>query len=385
MQKLTLEELTRLLESPTEAPSVTIYLPSHRTHSPPHMNEDQIRFKNLSKRALNLLEQHDKHNATFNKKIINQCNQLLRDRDFWEQMTESMVICARPGMFEFYHLPIDSDEYVAVDDHFHLTPLIGILHDMREFHVLSVRQHKPQLFRGDMYELHPAELTLPDSIEAALGIDELYQKSLQFSSTNSVNGVMYHGHGGGKDTGDVERLKFFRLIDGMVCYDVDTSLPLILAGTDSEVSEYRAISSHPNITTGYVEGSYDHDDTIKLHRKAAEIMSQEVIEQDHQMALDRFERLRGESPGRVAAYMEDLQDAAENGRVGTLLVGMSRKTRDTVRDNMQPVPKLVFPTEEDGRTLDQVVRQVFTKRGEIVNVSQDQMPEHKLALAINRY
>jgi hypothetical protein len=257
--------------------------------------------------------------------------------------------------------------------------------------VLTVRQHTPKLFKGDTYELRQSTLTLPESIEKALNIDELFEKNLQFKSANSAkgagtgNGVMYHGHGGGKDQSEDERHRFYRLIDSMVGYDIDKTLPLILAGTESEIAEFRALSKHPNIARNHIELHNGEDNLKDIFERALEIIHEEIVQKVHMSAIERFERLRGQSPEKTTSYLEDLQKAAENGRVDTLLIGMSRETRDTVNDSFKPVPKLVFPADEDNRTVDYIARQVFHQRGAIFNLSQDEMPDHKLVLGINRY
>lgn len=384
MHKITSDRLTNLLTKEITSPAVTIYLPSHRYASPPNMTEDQIRFKNLARKAIAELESHDKHDD-FIQEFREHAQQLMDTPNFWENLTESLLICASPGMFEYYHLPIDSEEYVSVDDHFHLTPVIGLVSDMSEYYVLTVSQQQPTLFKGDMYELKHEGLELPKTIEEALNIDELQKQDLQFNVTRAPKGAMFHGHGGSKDMANNDRHKFFRLIDSMVCYEIDTKLPLILAGTENEIAEYSEHTQHPNILNSHIEGSYNSDDFVKLHKQALRIMQDEIISKNHEEALEQFSRMNGQSPERTSTDLEALENAAETGKVDTLLVGMSRKTRDTVRDNMDEVPKLVFPAEKDNQRVDHIARQVFTQSGKIVNLFQDQMPEQKLALAINRY
>lgn len=384
MHKLQAETVTSLVEKDINGPAVTIYLPTHRNSSPPNMTEDQIRFKNLYRKAIDALQERDKHHP-FNQQFLDQCEALLDSREFWEHMSESMVIIATTDMFEYYHLPIDSDEYVAVDDHFHLVPVLGLVNDMQDFHVLSVAQHGPTLFDGDLYELTPSSLELPATLEEALNIDEMHVKSLQFSAVNSSKGGMYHGHGAGKDTGDEERMKFWRLIDSMVCYHIDTKKPLILSGTDSEIAEYCSITKHPHILESRIDGSYGKEDALKLHEQAVEIMQSEFIGAKHMEALNDYERINGQSPERTASHMEDLQDSASKGKVATLLVGMMRHTTDTVRDNKHAVPKLVFPDGMFEKKIDDLAKQVVTQGGAIVSMLQEQMPRNQMALAINRY
>lgn len=386
MNKISPKMLDTLTGSRPSAPAITLYLPTHTSASPPHMTEDQTRFKNLFHKALEIMNSRDKHND-FNAEFKKRCEELLDDRDFWASLTQSLLLCARPGVFEYYHLPIDSDEYVAVDDHFHLTPVLGLIHDAREYYVLSVTQKNPHLLRGDMYGLYPTGADLPQTLEAALNLDEPNARTEHSQSAvgSSLKTSVYNGRGGARDPREDDRMKFFRLIDHIVYHQTDRSLPLILAGIDSEVAEYRKESKYPKLTKAHIPVNFGVDDTAAMHQKAMAVIREEIINADHHQALERYLRLSGQSPERTVEQMAAVKKAAEGGRVDTLLVGMSRETRDTVRDNNTPVTKLVFPDDKESQAVDYIAQQVFNQSGAIINMDQEQMPHHRLALAINRY
>lgn len=383
MNKINLAEIKKLLGSDPRSPAITIYLPTHRTASPPHMHEDQVRFKNLRTKALDILNARDKHNE-FNQEFDAACEKLQQNQEFWAHMSESMLLCARPGLFFYYHLPIDSEEYVSVADSLHLAPVIGLVNDLRDYYVLGLSQQNPVLFKADAYGLAPSGIELPESIESALNIDEMHIKSVQFASISrgGGKGAQFHGHGAGKDTGDEERLRYFRILDGIICKRGDTSLPLILAGTDSEVAEYRSCSRHPQLLNRHIDGHFTVKDASALHEKSMEIIQKELVAASHKQALAEYEQLYG---SLTADQMSELKDAAEKGRVKTLLVAMSRETRDTVRDTMAQVRKLVFPDDKVSQAVDYIAQQVVRQSGNIVNLTQAEMPRGKLILAINRY
>lgn len=383
MHKINSSEIKNLLESQPRSPAITMYIPTHKTISPPHMHEDQVRFKNLRSKAIKILETRDKHNA-FNQEFESACENLQNNQDVWKHMSESLLLCVRPGLFAYYHLPIDSDEYVSVADNFHLTPVIGLLNDLRNYYVLGASKQNPILFKGDAYGLELTGVTLPESIESALNIDEMHIKSVQFASISrgGSKGAQFHGQGSAKDAGDEERLRFFRIIDDIVCKRADMSLPLILAGTDSEVAEYRAQSRHQQLLNRHIDGHFTTKDTATLHEKSVAIIQQEVIAKSHKRALEEYTQLHG---SLTTDQMSELKDAAEKGRIKTLLIAMSHETRDTVRDTMAQVHKLVFPNDKASQAVDYIAQQVVKQSGQIINLTQGEMPSGKLILAINRY
>ncbi len=384
MNKITQETVTKLMDGTSRSPAVTIYLPTHKISTPPNMREDQVRFKNLISKAQNLSEELDE-GAEFNKFFEKEASALLENQVFWQNLTESLLICARPGMFEYFHLPIDSDEYVAVDTHFHLAPILGLLSENQNFYILSVNQKEPFLLEGDMYGYQHSRLELPRNVEEALNIDEMHLKNLQHASVRSPKGAEYHGHGAGKDTGQAEHQQFQKIIDDKVAHYINDKSHVILAGTDSELGEYRAHTKLKNVIEESIHGSFTREDADQILAQATEIVRRHIIEPQREEVLSDFSRLEGQSPDQVEANYAGIQDAAEKGKVGVLALGMLKYTTDTVRDNVNQVVKLSFPNEMTRQAFDNLAQQVWRQGGKIVNLYSDQMPRNLTALAINRY
>src|SRR5690606_31347207 len=125
---------------------VSIYMPTHRYSSPPNMQEDQTRFKNLVRQAADMMA--DKGVETtrideFRKDML----QRLDDRDFWQHLTEAMAIFADESNIAMYCLPIEVDEQVSVGSEFDVTPLLVIQEMNRQFYVLALAMHGPKLYR----------------------------------------------------------------------------------------------------------------------------------------------------------------------------------------------------------------------------------------------
>ncbi len=396
MNKLSSERITSLLENATGGPAVTMYVPSHKVATPPNMHEDQTRFKNLMNKALETLNNRDKHNP-FNKYFKDQCEALLNDKLFWENLSQSFILTARPDMFEVTHLPVDSDEYVAVDDHFHLAPIYGLCEDMQPYYVLLVSLKNPRLYRGDSYGLELMDAELPKSVSEALNVDEMHTKSIQFHSGAGMSvragmrgpsggsEAMFHGHGAGKDSGNAEKEQYLRILDAMMNKHIDTSLPLILAGVEAEVSEFKSLSKHGNILKAFARGNFTESNTAELHHQTQAILHEEVIEIRHQKAIEDFERLQGEDPDRATTQFANIKDAAESGRAGTLLLALTRKTTDTVRDNTEQVMKIIFPADKISQAIDYIAQQAWRNGSKILNIIESKAPGRALVAATMRY
>lgn len=387
MEQLNREAIAELLQSEPKAPAITIYLPTHRTATPPHMTEDQIRFKNLIHRAIEILKNRDDGRELI-PVLESRLNELQDDREFWEAQTEGLLMCIRPGSFRMFRLPIDTEEYVAVADHFHLAPVFGVLEDMQEYHVLAVAQHMPALYKGDMYDLQASDIRLPENLAAGLNIDELNQKSEQQASAHGQNILPggYNGRGGAKDPTEEDRMRFWRMIDRAVNNKLEGDLPLILAGIESEVVEYRSISKYPKILNGTIQGSFSGAKPQDLFQPALDIVRKELLNPTHDDVIAEYKRAKGQAPELAAHDMAAIADAAEKGRIDKLLLADIRYTTDTVRDNTDPVPVITFPPEESAQAVHDIANRVWHTSGQIVDIEAGHMPERgALVLATLRY
>lgn len=386
MEKITEQVMTELLSTEASGPAVTIYAPMHTSASPPHMTEDQIRLKNLIHEAQSLLEQHAEGHKMSNM-LQEQLDKALNDQSFWESQTQGLLLCARPGSVRLFHLPVDTEAYVAVDDTFHLTPLLGLMHDAQDFYLLAIAQHNPTLYKGTMYGLEETGIALPESVEAGLNIDENNQKSEQSLSAggSSMNTNAFNGRGGARDPREEDRARFMRMVDRIIIDKADRTLPLVLAGTDAEVAEYRGYTKYPKVLAGSINKGTNNVLLETLFDEAQAIVTRELITPQHQQIVADYERMQATATDRTADNAESIRQAAEQGRVGTLLLGMSRLTTDTVRDSDAAVQRITFPQDSFKDAVNSLALAVHNTSGEVIILDESAMPNSSQMAAVLRY
>lgn len=386
MEKLDNDNLQELTSS-VIPPAVTIYIPMHNTSSPQHITENQLRFKNLLHAAAREIRAYEGEASLFANQLESVIDAFHNDLRFWESQNRGLLICAQPEDIRLFELPIDTEEYLAIDQHFHLAPIIGLLQDAHDFYVLSLARQNPKLYRGTLYGLEVVAAELPESIKAALNIDETDQKgeSQATAGAPAGGGGSFNGRGADRSPEVTDRVRFFRMIDKAVCQYTDQNLPLILAGTETDVAEYRSISEHPQLLKTAISGNRSADDNRTLFDAANHILRDEIIVPEHQAAIEEYTRLSGANPERVAFDAKGIDQAAKQGRVDKLLTRLSRYTADTVRDQLEAVPRLTFPSGKDRKWLNDVVLAVWHSSGTVYNLAPDEMPEGKLMAARLRY
>ncbi|HSH17894.1 MAG TPA: hypothetical protein VK978_00775 [Candidatus Saccharimonadales bacterium] len=385
MQKITQDSIAQLLELQA-SPKVTLFIPLEASAAPPHITENQIRLKNLIHEAVKQLDAMGE-DSKLGKELCAYLDEHHDNMDFWKSQSPGLLICAAPGQIQAFSLPVDTEEYVAVDEMFHLAPVLALLNDAREYYVLALAQQSPKLYKGDMYGLEEAGIALPVSMRVGLGIDEPNQKSEnQGSATgSSLNTGWFNGRGGARDPMDNDRVKFFHLIDKILHDKADRNMPLVLAGIDAENAEFRDLSKYQHILQGTVTGNHTETRPKELFEKVHPIIMEELVMPEHAAALEEYERLSGANPDRVAGDEKSIVAAAEQGRIDKLLAMMSRHTTDTVQDKVQSVLRISFPEPARSKKLNNLAMQVWQMSGKIISLLPSEMPNGAPMVARLRY
>jgi hypothetical protein len=381
---LTKDRINNITAQMPTGMAISIYIPTHFDAAPQAMNEDQIRTRNLFGEAIRLLEQYP-ITEPLQTMLREQIDEMIDDATFWKNLSRGLLVIGDNTRIEMFYLPIDTEEYVAVSDCYHLAPIFGLLQEAKEYYVLSLAQHNPMLLKGTMYGLEPSGIMLPQTIETGLNIDENNQKSEQQRSSGATGN--FNGRGGAKNPQEDDRHQFWRMIDGIICQHADKHLPLILAGTEKDLSEYRSKSHYPIILNGMMHGNFSDSSSRELLPQALTIINGELIETMHDKALSSYERIQGTMPDHVATKLPAIQDAAETGRVESLLISVTRRTADSVRDSAEQVTMLTFQASQKiNQAVQMAAMAVWKAGGQIINVDQSRMPRRgTLALATLRY
>jgi hypothetical protein len=385
MQKITVEAIQELA-SIGDTPKVTLYVPLEATASPPHITENQIRLKNLIHSAVEQLKSRN-DTSGLGAELCGFLEKTSDDLAFWRDKSRGLLLAAAPGRMELFDLPIDTEEYAAVDDTFHLAPVLALLGDARQYLVLALAQQNPKLYKGDMYGLTEVNAGLPADLKSALGIDELNQETEnQGSATgSSLQTGWFNGRGGAHDLQGADRARFFRLLDDRIRSYTHDGLPMIVAGTDAEIAEYRSLSKYPHLMRGIICGNHTETRSEELFNKASAIVSDELVQPAHAAAREEYERLQGANPSRVSRDEDSISEAAEQGRIDKLLAMMSRHTTDTVQDKVEAVSLISFPEENHSRMLNKLALKVWQASGTVVSLLPHEMPSGARMAARMRY
>lgn len=294
-------------------PCVSMFLPTHR--GGPQTRQDPIRLRNLLDEASAQLASSGLDPRQCDE-LLAPCRALLDDGDFWRYLADGLALYCARGFHRRFRVPLPLVEEVAVGGSFRIRPLLPLLAGDGHFFVLALSQNQVKLYQATRSTI--AELPsgpIPASMAEALAHEDP-ERQLQFHSSGGQT-AQFHGHGAGDEIDKATLERFFRAVDrGVAAVLGDDPQPLVLAAVAYYAPIYRAVSRHPNVMEGCVEGNPEHRGPAELHAEAW-LLAEPLLAAARDQALHR---LREAPTARIATTLADVLAAAERGRVDTLLV-----------------------------------------------------------------
>ncbi len=383
--KLLTQELIKELLAGTEAPCISLYMPTHRTH--PENAQDPIRYKNLVKQVKESLT--EKYPTAETETLLEQFEALASDHDFWKHTLDGLCVMGSSGLFEVIRLQLPAEELVMVADSFHTKPLRHILQSGDRYQVLALTMDDMHLFEGNRHSLFEIELSddVPQTITEALGT-ELTEKHSTVASYGGVGGgstTMHHGQGGKKDEVDNDSERYFRQVASDVYdrYSKPSGLPLLLAALPEHHSLFNQVNKNPFLLPNGIEINPQSVSIEKLAELSWEIMEPEYVMKLEGLA-EKFNQAKANGLG--SDTMEEVMEAAEASRVDTLFIEAHRVIAKRLRNKVTgtfEATDLTQPVLDD--ELDGVGELVSKMGGTVLIIPKEQMPTQTGLAAIYRY
>lgn len=376
MELLTKEIVQELL-SINEAPCISLYMPTHRSH--PENLQDVIRFKNLLKELEASLVQ--KYAASEVKKSLEPFEAIIDDENLWNQTSEGLAIFSAKGFFKVIKLQESVKELAMVADSFHTKPLRQYLQSTDRYHVLGIGLKDIKLFEGNRHSLVKLDLQadVPETLTQALG-EELTEKH---SSVDSAG--IHFGQGGKSDEEDNDTARYFREVSKSIYenYSKPTGLPLILAALPNHHNIFQKVNKNPLLLANGININPESVAIEKLAEMAWSIMEPEYLGKLDSL-VEKFAQEKAN--GKGSDDMKEIGVAAVEGKIETLIIEadrmMANKLTNQVTGNIQN-RDLTNPKVDD--LLDDLGELVIKMGGNVMVLPADKMPSETGLAAIFRY
>lgn len=362
---------------------VSLFMPVHGPAT--EIREDTIRLKNLVHEAGRRSRERGLRNSDA-AELLEPLERLLENPPLREKRERGLAVFRSPGIFRTYHLPGTVEERCMVEDRFHLKPVLHLMQQDREFHLLALDLSGSKLYRCTPYSMTEIAIEgAPLSLEEALRFDDP-ERQIQFhTGTPPAPGrraAIYHGQGVGVDDArhktDIRRF-FTRLEKGVREELKGTRSPLVLAGVDYLHPIYAEVGSRPGLIAGKVHGNPSTGTLEELHGKALEQV-ESIWRRDLERAVERYRSLADTE--RTSSDAETILPAAQYGRVEELFAARDYE----LRGGFDPRTGRVAIGAEPGTDLvDLAATLTLLEGGRIHLVPADRIPAPTPLAAMFRY
>ncbi|WP_020661536.1 hypothetical protein [Amycolatopsis benzoatilytica] len=363
MDSFSQQDLDTLLQQ-QGSPSVSLYLPTHRTD--PETQQDSLELSNAIRRAqAELLRAGVRRPAA--QDILQPAHVLVEDERFWRDRRDGLAVFLRAGWWRAYRVRLSFPGLVVVADRFHVYPLLPLLSGDASFFVLALSENEAHLYRGCRSGMDEVEVPgLPEGVADALRYDDTVQQRGQHlgGKVGAKAGAVMHGKGIG---GELQKERLDRYLQA-VSHAVDAVLaqqncPLVLAGVGHIRAAYREITRYSHVLEAGIAGSPDRVPPAQLHPHAW-TLAEPVANRGRDDAAARYAKLAG--TGLASDDVRDVVAAAEAGRVEALFVP------DT-------------PPGPDGDGLESAAVRTLRTDGTVYAVPSADIPGHGPVAAVFRY
>lgn len=377
MRPLTMDVLRDLLKG-DEPPCISLYQPTHRAN--PDALQDPIRYKNLLRDAERSLR--EKYSGREIRPLLERFQAIADDYNFWQHQQDGLAVLGSANRFEVFRFQRPVKELAVVADSFHLKPLLRVVQSADRYQVLCLDRHEVRLFEGNRDALDEVDVgDMPTTITAALG-DQLTdpQQAVGVYGKRAGIGPLAHGgtgsfpgFGAKKDEVEIDRERFFQVIDRQVLarFSRPSGLPLILVSLPEYHTEFRRITRNPFLQP---DGVLKHPGSLTPENLRAEVWR--VVEPTYLARLAQWtdDHRTAAARGMAASDPNDVAKAVVASRVGVLLVEADRVIPgkfDPTTGEVHPRP-LSDPEVDD--LIDDLAEAVLRTGGEVVVVPAGRMP-----------
>jgi hypothetical protein len=376
MQQRTTNYLTELLGD-HDMPCISLYQPTHRHH--PDNKKDPICYRNLlGEMEKSLLQKYPTQEV---RTLMEKFQALAHDNGFWNHRTDGLAILSSPGKFQVFDLQRTVPQLVVVAETFHIKPLLRILQSADRYQILSLNRHEAKLYEGNRDALEPVELKgIPSTITEALG-EELSEQHLTVGSygggSRSGSGgstPSVHAHGDKADEVDIDRDRFFRIIDRGILehYSRPSGLPLMLATLTEYHKPFHNLSHNPFLMPDGIMMNPEALSLDELRTEAWRIIEPIYLQRLAKL-LDDFQLARSRQLG--SDDLDQVAQATMAGRVDTLLVEADRQIPGRIHAETGQLERSADLSSPDtGDILDDLAETVLRMKGTVVIVPKDRMP-----------
>lgn len=351
-------------------------------------DKDRIQFENLVSEAKKRLQDSDIEEKT---KLLDQLEVVMQNIEQFIQFIGGLTIYITPDEIYWYHLAIAVSDNVYIGELPYVMPLAYNFQFTRNYHLLVLNRESIRLFEGFNERLEELPINeikdAPVDLATALGTETEGRQLTHGSYSGGFGqqgksrgaGTAFHGHGDTNEEKDIDRDRYFNMVDKFVYENFSNKqkLPLIIFTVEDNQAVFREISNNEYLVDMGIHGSAATMKTNEIEKRVAETVDQIIAYQRN----DLFEELKETTPeNRIENIPDDLTSASLQGRIEKLYV-----------EKMFEIPGTITPeglydaNNEKNDFVQKIVQQVLQTNGEVYVLDENEIPLNTKIAARLRY
>jgi hypothetical protein len=364
---------------------ISIFLPTHRSGIEVNEQSDLINFKNVLQQVEKILKEKNT-DANVSRKLLHPAYELLRDDQFWYNLSDGLVLFIAEGIFKFIKLHAAPEQAVYVSNSFHILPLLSFIVRNEYFYLLDISKKGVRFYRADAFGLEyiPND-DLPNAVDDVVHFENKEdQKLFRTGGKGGTGSANFHGIGAGKPDEKQHIALYLEEVDDTLwkSHLHDATVPLLLAGVEYLIPIYRSVSDYKNIWPGAITGNHQYEDPQQLYQEAMKIMKP-YFDKRTTSAIDEY---GNKLAAQLSTFLtEQIIPAAHFARVSTLFIKKGAKAFGLFNETSGEFV-MTAPEQEGAEDLVQkAVLDTYANGGEVFQLDENEMPEHSDMAAILRY
>ena len=369
-------DLTDLVATRTD-PAVSVYLPVHGAM--PDRRKNAIRLRNLLREAEERLAARG-NDPTPILAVAREAFDPEPPIETWDTMGVAIFITDdRVKLLKLARAP---REAVAVGQGFAITPMLPFLDNGERFYVITLDQASPTLFRSDGHALTTVATDVMErSLHAIRGMTELpADVGLHSMALGGPGGSAQYRHAQGDSPEDYRQIELDQfaksIAKALERHLKRESAPLVPVGEPNLLGMFRHHCHYAGLTRKGVAKSPRGLDADALFAETHAI-AEPILAGPRREALDRVAGAHNRGDGPVSIDPGQIVSAAEEGRVGTLLLA-----RDETGSRLKAASE---GDEAKGELCDRIARATLRNGGDILAVGTNDLPGEATMAALFRY
>lgn len=347
-------------------------------------DKDRIQFENLINEARKKLKDSDLDEKS---QLLEQLDAVERDQDQYVKYIGGLAVYITADDIYFYHLAIPVRNRVQISTLPYVLPLASNYQYTRDYNLLVLNRESIRLFEGhteNIEELPIDEIEdAPVDLETALGTEK-DDASTNFNSYSGGKGQARAGqtavsHGDTGDEKDIDRERYFRIVDDFIYnnYSNENKLPLIVYTVEENQAVFRDISTNEFLADTGINGSAANLNKNDIQERATGTVDEIIAHQRNEL----LEQLNETTPeNRIENIPDDLTSASLQGRIESLYLEKYFEIPGSINDEGM--------YEEDNDKDDfvqQIVQNVLRSGGAVYILDETETPEDTPIAARLRY